>query len=70
MKVSKQILGKNWITLQDGTGNPPDNKLVATTLETANIGDIVTKKGIKKTDVSIGSGYNYKVIIEEAVIIK
>ncbi len=70
MKISKNILGKNWLTLQDGTGNPPDNKLSATTLETANMGDIVSIKGTLKTNVTLGAGYVYRVLIEDATIIK
>ncbi|MBI5666280.1 MAG: hypothetical protein HZC49_14495 [Nitrospirae bacterium] len=70
LKVSKKILSKNWLTLQDGTGTPPDNKLTVTTLDTAVAGDIVTVKGILKTDVNLGAGYFYKLILEEAVIVK
>jgi hypothetical protein len=70
MKISKNILSKNWLTLQDGTGTPPDNKLTATTLDTASAGDIITVKGILKADVNFGAGYFYKLILEEAVIIK
>lgn len=70
MKVSRNILSKNWLTLQDGTGTAPDNKLTATSRETASVGDTVTVKGILKTDVALGAGYFYKVILEEAVIIK
>lgn len=70
MKISKKILSKNWLTLQDGTGTPPDNKLTATTLDTAAAGDVVTVKGILKTDVNFGAGYLYKLILEEAVIVK
>ena len=66
MKVSKNILGKNWITLQDGTGTAPENKLLATSAELAEIGDVVTAKGVVKTDVDLGSGYKYKVVLEEA----
>ncbi len=66
MKVSENILGKNWITLQDGTGTAPDNKLLATSSELVDIGVLVTVTGIVKTDVDLGSGYKYKVILEEA----
>lgn len=65
MKVSKNILGKNWITLQDGTGTAPDNKLLATSVELAEIGDLVTATGMVNTDVDLGSGYKYKVVLEE-----
>lgn len=65
MKVSKNIVGKNWITLQDGTGTAPDNKLLATTQELVSPGDTVIAKGIVRTDIDIGSGYEYKVLMEE-----
>ncbi len=70
VKISKNILQKNWITLQDGTGTPPDNKLSATTSGTADIGDIVIVTGILKRNVNLGAGYLYKVLIEEAEITK
>jgi hypothetical protein len=66
VKVSANILGKNWITLQDGTGTPPDNKLIATTTEEVEAGDIRVVSGMVKANVDIGSGYKYKVVLEEA----
>ena len=65
-KFSPNILGKNWITLQDGTGTEPDNALVVTTTETAAVGDELIIKGRVKNNVDIGAGYNYKVMLEEA----
>ena len=70
MKVNKNILGKNWITLQDGTGTAPENKLLATSAELVEIGEIVTAKGVVKTNVDLGSGYTYKVVLEEATFTK
>lgn len=66
IKVSQNIVGKNWITLQDGTGMAPDNKLLATSSEMVSPGDMVVAKGIVRTDIDIGSGYKYKVLLEEA----
>lgn len=65
IKVSKNIVGKNWITLQDGTGTEPDNKLLATSTELVSPGDIVLARGIVRTNIDIGSGYKYKVLLEE-----
>ena len=65
-KFSPNILGKNWITLQDGTGTAPDNALVVTTSELADLGDELVVKGRVKSNVDIGAGYNYKVLLEEA----
>ncbi|MBI4687613.1 MAG: hypothetical protein HY756_07505 [Nitrospirae bacterium] len=70
MKVSKNILGKTWLTLSDGTGASPDNKIIAVTLDEAGIGDVATVKGTLKTDVNLGAGYKYKVLIDEAKVTK
>ena len=70
MKVSKNIMGKNWITLQDGTGVAPNNRLIATSSELVGVGDLVVVKGVVHTNVDLGSGYNYSVLIEEATFTK
>ena len=66
MKVSENIVGKNWITLQDGTGIAPANKLIATSTELVGVGDLVTVTGVVHTNVDLGSGYSYTVLLEEA----
>ncbi len=70
VKVSLGILGKNWLHVQDGSGSAADatNDIVVTTKNEAAIGDIVTAKGKVRTDVDVGSGYNYAVLIEDAVV--
>ncbi len=70
MKVNKNILGKNWVTLADGTGKIPDNQLLVLTKETADTGDIITVSGVIKNDVNIGAGYEFKVLIDNAKLIK
>ena len=65
-KFSANILEKNWITLQDGTGTAPNDKITATTMETVKTGEVFTIEGIVKTDVNLGGGYLYKVLLEEA----
>ena len=66
IKINMSIMGRNWITLQDGTGTEPENKLVATSQEVVSPGDIMIVKGTVKTDVDLGRGYHYKVMLEEA----
>ncbi len=66
IKISKAIMGRNWITLQDGTGTEPDNKLLATSQEEVTAGDLVIVKGTVKTDIDLGYGYKYKVLLEES----
>ncbi len=72
VKVSKGIMGKNWVHLQDGTGDAASgtNKLVATTEDLPAVGDIVTVKGTIYKDKDFGSGYRYAVIMEKATVTK
>ncbi len=70
MRVSKYIMGKSWVTLQDGTGSAPDNKIMAVTRDAVSEGDLLTVEGILRTNVDLGSGYKYKVLIEEAKFTK
>lgn len=69
-KFSKNILGKNWATLNDGSGKAPDDKIVAITSDAVAVGDVVTVAGVVKTDVNLGAGYKYKVILDEARLVK
>lgn len=64
IKVNQNIMGKNWITLQDGTGIKPNNKLIATSSELVSPGDLVVASGVLRNDIDIGSGYTYKVMLE------
>jgi hypothetical protein len=66
MKVNANIMGKNWITLQDGTGTDPDNRILATSQESVAPGALVVARGTVVTDVDLGYGYQYKVLLEEA----
>ena len=72
MKVSPAIMGKNWIHIQDGTGNPMDNThdLVVTTNETIVLDSTVTFEGVITANKDFGAGYKYDAIVEEAVVIK
>lgn len=72
IKVSSGIMGKNWLHIQDGTGNSGDgtNDIVVTSKELAAAGDTVTVSGVLYKDKDFGSGYKYSVIVEEATITK
>lgn len=66
VKVSKNIMGKDWIHLQDGTGAAGTNDIIATAVNsTVSVGDIVTASGVLKTNVDLGYGYKFSAIIEE-----
>jgi len=72
MKVSRMIMGKNWVHIQDGTGNPLNNQhdLVVTTEEDPADGTVVTAEGVLSANRDFGAGYKYEVIIENARVEK
>jgi hypothetical protein len=72
VKVSQGIMGKNWLHLQDGSGErgKGTNDLVVTTLDEPSVGDVITASGTIYRDKDFGSGYRYKVIMENAHVKK
>ena len=72
VKVSPQIMGKNWIHLQDGSGASSDgtNDILVTSQDLPSVGEVVTAKGTLAKDKDFGQGYNYAVIVEETSIQK
>jgi hypothetical protein len=70
VKFNPEIMGKNWIHLRDGSGSAANNTndVLVTTKNQAKVGDVVTVKGVVRTDKDFGSGYFYKVLIEEATL--
>jgi len=72
VKVSPAIMGKNWIHLQDGTGDPMKNThdLVVTTNENVELDSTVIFEGVITANKDFGAGYKYDAIVEEAILIK
>lgn len=72
VKVNLGIMGKNWVHLRDGSGSDADgsNDLLVTTQDKAAVGDVVAARGTVRTDVNLGSGYNYPVLMENAALKK
>lgn len=68
VKFSPEIMGKNWLHLQDGSGEAGSNDLTVTTTALADIGDMVTVSGTLVTDKDFGYGYQYALIIEDAQV--
>lgn len=68
VKVSKMIMGKNWLHIQDGTGNPMQNThdLVVTTMAEPALDSVVVIEGTLHANKDFGAGYKYDVIIEDA----
>lgn len=70
VKFSSNIMGKNWIHLQDGTESDGKNDLTITTDQMAKVGEIIIIEGKITLEKDFGSGYFYELIMEEAKIIK
>ncbi len=72
VKYNANILGKNWLHVQDGTGALEDgtNDLAVTTANPCAVGDVVVATGTLAVDRDFGSGYTYTVILEDATVTK
>ncbi len=73
VKFSPGIMGKNWIHLQDGSGDPlkSNHDLVITTnAQPPKDKEVITIEGIVRANKDFGAGYKYVVIIEEAKILQ
>ena len=70
VKASTGIMKKTWLHIQDGTGSQAKgtHNLVCTTKGTANVGDVIIVSGTVAKDRDFGSGYRYKVILEDTFI--
>lgn len=71
VKVNMEIMARNWVHLQDGTGNPMQNShdLVVTTKEVVEEGSTVTLEGVVAYEKDFGYGYKYTVLVEDAKIV-
>lgn len=68
VKVNEQIMGRNWVHLQDGSGSAADqtNDLTITTADGAKLGDVITVSGVLAVEKDFGAGYKYGAIVENA----
>lgn len=72
-KLSKLIMERNWVHLEDGTGTKQEknNKLIFRTTQAGiAVGDEVVAKGVLYINKDFGYGYFYPVIVEDAVFTK
>jgi hypothetical protein len=72
VKFTPEVMGKNWVHLRDGTGSAADgtDDVLVTTKDEVKVGDVVVAKGVVHVDRDLGSGYSYKVLVEEATLQK
>lgn len=69
-KVAAGIMGKNWVHLQDGSGDAGKgtHDLTMTTQDLPAAGDVVTATGTIRKNKDFGGGYKYEVIIEDGTL--
>jgi hypothetical protein len=68
VKFNANILGTNWLHIQDGSGSAADgnNDLAVTSGAEAAVGDTVVVTGKIVLDKDFGAGYSYPVLMEDA----
>jgi len=70
VKFTPNIMGTNWIHIQDGTGEGPTADLTVTSSGSVNVDDVVVVEGVLAVNKDFGAGYRYSAIIENAKITK
>lgn len=65
VKINKQIMGRNWVHIRDGSGDDEPYDLTVTTSADVPVGAVVTFSGIIALNKDFGSGYFYEVIMED-----
>ena len=70
VKVNNEVMGKNWVHIQDGTTNGDHFDLTITTLEKVEMDAVVTFEGTISVNKDFGYGYAYDVIMEDATLVK
>ena len=68
VKFTPDVMSKNWLHVQDGTGSTGTNDLTISTSGTAAVGDMVLVRGKLTADRDLGAGYHYDVIIEDGAL--
>jgi hypothetical protein len=70
VKYNPGVMGKNWIHLQDGSGDAAKgtHDITVTSLDGAAMGATVTITGVVRTNKDFGAGYSYALIVEDAKV--
>jgi hypothetical protein len=69
VKINEQVMGKNWIHIQDGTSDNGNFDLTITSADLPNLNDEITVKGKIILNKDFGYGYTYEVIMEDAKVV-
>lgn len=69
-KFNAAIMQRNWVHIQDGTEYEGKFDLTATSLESFEVGSVVTLEGILALNKDFGYGYSYEILLEEATAVQ
>jgi len=68
-KFNPDIMNRNWVHIQDGTGGEATFDLTITTNDNIKVGSIASFEGTVAINKDFGAGYKYDLILEEAVLL-
>jgi hypothetical protein len=68
VKVNDNIMGTNWVHIQDGTGSNDTHDLLITTSQPVKVGTTIVAEGKVIKDKDFGAGYFYNVLLENSKI--
>lgn len=66
VKFNPNIMGRNWIHIQDGTGSENNFDLMVTSADSVRTGDVVVVEGTVEINQDFGAGYSYPVLLSNA----
>ena len=69
VKVNNEIMGRNWVHIQDGTRFMDEYDLTFTTQDVVELNDVVIIEGQVSIDKDFTSGYFYPVIVENGKVL-
>lgn len=72
VQVTMNVMGTNFVHVRDGSGKPEEktNDLVLKLSETPPaVGEQALFEGLLQTDVDLGAGYTYPVLIDSAIVL-
>jgi hypothetical protein len=71
VKYNPGVMGKNWIHLQDGSGDAAKNThdITVTSMGETAVGATITITGTVRTNKDFGAGYSYALIVEDAKVV-
>lgn len=70
VKVNENIMGTNWIHIQDGTGSEGTYDLLVTSNQSVPVGSVIIAEGKVIKDKDFGAGYFYNVLLENSKLTK